>query len=204
MFPPVKMLSALLAAIFVWIGAPSIAVAQDFAPLSITVAPSSVETGGNFTVAVAGLRCGGAAVRLTITPNDGESRQPRELQVIPRENVEVATAGPFTAPSPGSYTVRAAFVTEEECGVSAVASLTVVAATTTSTTTSTTTPPTTIAAAIAPATAAPTTTATTTTTPTPSAAVLPATGQSTDGVVWLALAALLGGLGLVTLAARRS
>ena len=42
------------------------------------------------------------------------------------------------------------------------------------------------------------------TTTTPLATVLPATGRTTDGLVWLALATLLLGCGLVKFAARRS
>lgn len=98
--------------------------------------------------------------------------------------------------NPGTYNIIWTGI--NECaGDDATASF-VVTGTATTTTTTTTSPPTTTTI---PAAAAPTTAATTTTTLT---TALPATGQTSDGLVWAALAALLTGGGLVMVAARRS
>jgi len=185
--------------------------AGESSDFSISVGPSAVDVGQSFEVSASGpgLGCsnppGPYEVTLTlrlIVPGVGDSQV---LGALVRESLDPVSVPPksFTAPSePGTYEITG---TWDECSLgfqTDTATLIVNATTTTTTTkapptsTTTTAPPTTtttIAAAVAPT--APSTTLT---------AELPATGQTTDGLVWAALAALLAGSGLVTFAARRS
>ena len=163
----------------------------------IVVTPASVEVGQSYEVSFSGFICNFVdSVNLVLFPTEGPGIP--LTSVLPGD-IDSGSWGPVTfvaAVPPGSYIISAEF---DECGGSpAEAPLTVTeASTTTTAATTTTTAPvattTTVAGAVAPT--APPTTLTTN---------LPATGQTNDGLVWAALAALLLGSGFVMVAARRS
>ena len=179
----------------------NIAHAGDQAPPTLTLDPDSVEVGATFGLTVTGFTCG-VDLPVTITPEGGS---PSLLTTILVGDITggAATVSGLTAPgTAGTYLVEAL---DEECRRTAADSLEVTQPTTTTstTTTTTTTTPTTT---VAPTTAAPTTTQAAIVPPAPTTppAGLPATGQTSDGLVWAALASLLLGVGFVTVAARRS
>jgi LPXTG-motif cell wall-anchored protein len=162
----------------------------------------------------------GEVIQFRVDPSDQSCTRPTE-QVAPtavfRWTIEGASGAVVVGPndvfrtdftsglltlsvnapqSPGSYLIVWTGINECE-GDDATASFVVTGIeTTTTATTTTTTTTTTITAQVAPTTAATTTTA--------APATLPATGRSTDGLVWIALAVSLLGGGLVAVAARRS
>ncbi len=155
--------------------------AGEVAPVQLTLDPSSVTTEGTFGFTIAGFDCG-VDIEVTITPTGGSETA---LVTIPVGDIVggSATVSGLSAPAtPGTYVVEAF---DFECQQSAADALEVTQATTT-----------TIAGQVAPTTVATTTTA--------APATLPATGRSSDALVWAALAALLAGGGLVVVAARRS
>jgi LPXTG-motif cell wall-anchored protein len=167
--------------------------AGEVAPVQLTLDPSSVTTEGTFGFTIAGFDCG-VDIEVTITPTGGSETA---LVTIPVGDIVggSATVSGLSAPAtPGTYVVEAF---DFECQRSAADALEVTQATTTTTTTTTiAATTTTIAGQVAPTTVATTTTA--------APATLPATGRSSDALVWAALAALLAGGGLVVVAARRS
>ena len=160
--------------------------AGDIAPGQLTLDPSSVTTDETFGFTIDGFDCG-VDVEVTITPTGGSETALVTIAVGDIVDGSATVSGLPAPATPGTYVVEAFDV---ECQRSAADALEVTLATTVAPTTTTTVAPTTTAA-----TAAPTTTL---------AGTLPATGRSTDGLVWIALlTALLGG-GLVAVAARRS
>jgi LPXTG-motif cell wall-anchored protein len=172
-------------------GGASTASAGDRPPDGIVaLSPSTVEVGGSFTVSLTGFLCDEQTIELRII-NDQEQNVAPQPSLFPiSETGSLVQA--LTAPStPGTYIVVAVF--DSGFCPRGQATLTVVPTDTTTTTTTTTT---TIAGQVAPTTAATTTTA--------APVTLPATGRSSDALVWAALAALLAGGGLVMVAARRS
>ena len=195
-------------------GALGTAEAGNDQPEVVEVNPSSVIVGDQYEVSVSGFdNCGATDLAITIQPQGG-TMEP--LGTVPGADLvadPIGAAGPFpfVAPStPGTYIIDARYA--EECADSAAAQLVVRAPeTTTTSTTTTTTTTTTVPDTTAPTTAAPTTTdaaavppAPTTAAPTAPPVGLPATGSTSGELVWIAIASLLGGLGLVVVAARRA